>query len=232
MNKLQLVFGLGLVSIVNVALASDILPGVSHSGSATASATSALWRYVSYGSPRTGIHYHWSPFRMQNIFTTLTDGLGTSTGSQVAAGTYFAPTYSGTGSTSNTFSNSPTLANYSVNLLAAVSFTSPLVAHQGADVSASATDALAFTLDKDTDISLMVSGGSQGSVQLISLSSNEAIFSGGNGQSFHDILAPGDYELVGSVADSASRDMQTGAFLNLGKTSYSLSYHLTAHAPN
>ncbi|BDI30971.1 hypothetical protein CCAX7_30220 [Capsulimonas corticalis] len=210
--------------------AAPILASYSHDASASSSTFSGDYRRVRAGSPRTG--YHWAYVERSDQATSASGvaPLNGSTGTQLSTGTFFAPVYSGSGISSNTFSDTDTLAVLHVQVNAATTLTTPPTGYQAVNVSARASDSFVFTLDTDTDVQLTVSGTPGQAVRLIDLASNESIFAGSTG-GFHDTLSAGEYEVVGTVWINATQNTLFGTMVDLGQTSYSLDYTLKVSPP-
>ena len=228
MTRVALFLGAGavalsLVGLSPVASAVPILSSVSHAGNASAGTVSGKYVYGPYGNPR---HpgYGWHVVFVQSTSAGAGAPLNGSSGVQTSAGTYYGPAYSATGQSSNTFSDTDTLAVLRVHLKTAVTLTTPKIPHQRASAAAQASDTLSFTLANDSSVSLDVSGGAGNTVQIVDQVTGEVVFTVHGAGSFHDALSAGDYAVVGNAADSASQDTQYNTLTNPGSTTAPLDY--------
>jgi hypothetical protein len=219
MHKLPLLLFASCLS--PVLLAQNIVTAPSNAGSVSVSSRAVDYRYVLGGSPRTGFYHYWRQYTDQTTGASNTTPLNGSSDLQATVGTFYQPFYGALAIGLNSFVNSPTQASYDLVLAVETVFAPLLAAHQGAAVSALASNHFDFTISGTTTVTLDVGGSTQASVQLVDVLANEAIFAASGTGHFSDTLDPGIYRVTASVAASAAADTQTGTSSNPGT---SLSY--------
>ena len=231
MSKSSFVWGgsliaLGCLGFSRIASADPILTAVSQSGYAASSADSRVYVYGTFGRPG---HQHrgWLAVSKEHVAVSGGTSLNGSSGTQTATGTYFKPALSGAALSSESFSDTDTLATLKVHLEAAATLTTPSLSHQWVFSQAESHDVLAFSLANDSSVSLDAYGSPGSTVQIVVQQTGEVVFTAHGSGGFHDALSAGDYVVIGTVTDGASRDTQSNHSSNLGSTKNSVDYTLS-----
>lgn len=209
----------------------QIVSNVNHYSFLQVGTTSFDYKYTRGGSPRTGFYWYWRLTTHQSTQLTANTALNASSGLVTSNGTYFGPTYYGSGLSSNTFSNGVTLATYTASLQANTDLLTTLTAHQGATANAVNEDEFSFTLPSDSFITLTAKGTQYATVTLSSVADGTIYTAVGNG-SFADNVVAGDYTVIGRTNQSALRNLFTGQSISPGLTKTSLTYSIKVSPAN
>ena len=215
-----------IASVAAGAWAQNPVTSFSHYGNTSESATSTKYVYTRGGSPRTGFYHYWRATQVEGISKTTPIPAPGTTGWQAATGVYFSPSYTAKTLATTSVSSTATETTYSALLEAMTVFNPILGSHQAAAVSSGGYDYATFTIDTPSLVTIKPKGNG-GSIQLIDLASNEAIFSSSGTGSFADTIDAGSYEVVLRVNMESSNNTQTGAISNLGGYKTILGYTIT-----
>lgn len=203
-------------SLATFAGAQDIVASYSSSGTVSANTRSVDYRWTRGGSPRTGYYYYWRQYSDQSTSNQLPISLNAGPTGVKSIGTWYQPSYIGSAAGTAEFSNSPNYAEFDASLQASTQFAPNLAAHQGASVASSASEYFTFTISQSSLVTFEFVAGSNASITLTDVASNEVIWGGSTAGSFSDALDAGTYAVKVNLALSAAQDTQTGSSQNIG----------------
>ena len=229
MKKLSLILA---ISISGYAFSQNIVSAAYHSGGLSAATQSVDYRWSTGGSPRSGIYHYWRQFLDQSLSASGTIPLNGIATPISVIGTTYSPVFSAQATGKTTFANSPTSCDFTCDVSTGDSFQPNLSIHQGASISANASDYFTFTIDKPSYVSLSLTGNG-GALNLIDSLANESIFGASSAGSFADTLDPGTYAVRLSTGVASAQNRQTGLSQLLGINSLAahVELHITGGAP-